>query len=286
MLCTTKIYEDFTMRHNNCTAPAPLSSRLDECPNILGFIDAGSFNACYLCDELTNRYICQSCEALCMVRKRSFLTQNLLETGLYPQLLTVDFDLLLVLDWYQYPWTVLVPLLKFHKQAQVAKILGTWFVLYRLDAFYSSTLAKQVVLTPHAHAHEELPEAIIPIPLHPQRERQRGYNQAAMIADTISALRGIPVVHTAVQRTQNTKAQSKLDREHRLANVANAFSVSKTALKLYSHIVLLDDVLTTGSTLNTLCNAIYKVYPKMRISVWCMTIALDDAVIEALSMHD
>ena len=244
-------------------------SRLDECPTLFGILDAGYVNACYLCDELSNRYICQSCESLCVTRKRHWLQQNLIETGLYPQLLTTDFDTLLVLDWYQYPWTVLIPLFKFHKQAQIGKILGTWFVLYRLYPAYNT------VTEPY------LPEAIIPIPLHAKRERQRGYNQAHIIAQTIGELSRIPIVTDAVVRTQYTKAQSELDREHRLDNVAQAFSVSLTKLCAYSHIVLVDDVLTTGSTLNTVCNAIYKEYPHMRISVWCMTIAVDDAVVEA-----
>jgi ComF family protein len=257
------------MSHNNCTVRPRSMPRLDECPTFFGILDVGCVNACYLCDELSNRYICQSCESLCVTRKRDFLQRNLIDTGLYPQLTTVDFDNLLVLDWYQYPWTVLIPLLKFHQQSQIGKILGTWFVLYRLYPVYG--------IVPAQH----LPEAIIPIPLHAKRERQRGYNQAHIVAQTIGELSGIPVVTDAVIRSQYTKAQSELDREHRLANVAQAFSVSLTKLHAYAHVVLVDDVLTTGSTLNTVCNAIYKQYPHMRISVWCMTIAVDDAVVEA-----
>ncbi|MCP3429000.1 ComF family protein [Opacimonas viscosa] len=290
------------MSHNNCTTTHRPSSRLDTCPKLFGCVDASYINACYLCDELSDRYICQSCEALCALRNRSFLDQNLVSTGHYPQLLSADFDCLLVLDWYQYPWTTLVPLLKFHKQAQIGKVLGTWFVLYRMYRFYDvATLNNkknkivthtQDNLAPRVRCEDtqtqsalyltsqHLPEAMVPIPLHPKRERQRGYNQALLIAETISELTGIPVVTDAVQRSQYTKAQTELDREHRLANLADAFSVSLTKLGHYSHIALVDDVLTTGSTLNTVCNALYKQYPRLRISVWCMTIAVDDTVVE------
>ena len=94
-----------------------------------------------------------------------------------------------------------------------------------------------------------MPEAIIAVPLHGKRLKQRGYNQSELIAKQLSRLLGIPLLTDAVIRTKKTEAQSGLSLKQRQSNILQAFQVSQN---LPTHIALVDDVFTTGSTLNEL----------------------------------
>ncbi|MEA3309494.1 MAG: ComF family protein [Chloroflexota bacterium] len=92
-------------------------------------------------------------------------------------------------------------------------------------------------------------EVLIPVPLHAQREAQRGYNQAALLAVALGREMGLPVVGV-LQRVRNTTSQTKLNRRERRANVAQAFTLAATKKNFQGkHVVLVDDVATTGATL-------------------------------------
>jgi ComF family protein len=92
---------------------------------------------------------------------------------------------------------------------------------------------------------------VVPVPVHADRERQRGYDQATLIAEVAAANLGLPCVR-ALERSRATQAQFELDRDERSANVAGAFRVRdrRAAAALTGQWVLLvDDVITTGATL-------------------------------------
>ena len=91
---------------------------------------------------------------------------------------------------------------------------------------------------------------IIPVPLHKKRIRKRGYNQSELIGETISQIVHVPINTTSLQRVKNTISQTKLDRHQRTQNVADAFNVIKKEEIEGKKIVLIDDVITTGSTIN------------------------------------
>lgn len=110
-------------------------------------------------------------------------------------------------------------------------------------------------------------DMIIPVPLHWKRRWSRGYNQAEIIAQGVSAKLGIPMRTDILGRIRKTKTQTVLDVLEKSANVSGAFKVltSVTGLK---HILLIDDVFTTGSTLHACFVALREVYPyPVRISV-------------------
>jgi len=94
--------------------------------------------------------------------------------------------------------------------------------------------------------------ALVPLPLSPTRERERGYNQAERLATALSALWRIPVWPDVVFRTRNTRSQVRLTPSERTGNVAQAFAVQSSMRHRLTgaHIVLVDDVLTTGASLN------------------------------------
>lgn len=92
-------------------------------------------------------------------------------------------------------------------------------------------------------------DAIVPVPLHPARERERGFNQAALLADWLSERLSIPCA-PVLQRIHYTTTQTAFDRAERMRNLHGAFRLRKNANVRDSRVLLIDDVLTTGSTLS------------------------------------
>lgn len=107
-------------------------------------------------------------------------------------------------------------------------------------------------------------EAVVPVPMYRRKERKRGYNQAALLAGELAKYMGLAYEPNAVRRTRNTRPQKELDDVGRKNNLKNAFQVSDNIVQ-YRHILLVDDIYTTGSTAEAvaeeLCKAgIGKVY--------------------------
>jgi ComF family protein len=121
--------------------------------------------------------------------------------------------------------------------------------------------------------HDILPftgvDALIPVPLHRVRLRERGYNQSAILARSIAANTKWPVWSDVLFRTRYTQPQVKMSHHRRLKNVMDAFAVKAPDRVRNTHIVLVDDVLTTGSTLNE-CARTLRIAGAKRID--CLTI--------------
>ncbi|MGR4067747.1 ComF family protein [Billgrantia sp. C5P2] len=94
------------------------------------------------------------------------------------------------------------------------------------------------------------PEALIPVPLHPRRARERGFDQADWLAQRLAERHGLQL--SQAQRRQHTRSQRGLDRAERFRNLRGGFEVKG---QLPSRVVLLDDVMTTGATLDALAQA-------------------------------
>ena len=110
-------------------------------------------------------------------------------------------------------------------------------------------------------------DMIIPVPLHWKRRWSRGYNQAEIIAQGVSAELGIPMRTDILKRIRMTQTQTKLEVSEKAENVAGAFAVL-TPVSGLKHILLIDDVFTTGSTLHSCFLALRVTYPyPVRISV-------------------
>lgn len=92
-------------------------------------------------------------------------------------------------------------------------------------------------------------DGIVPIPLHKNRKRQRGYNQAELLAREISIKLNIPLYPEFLIRSKNTSAQKALNEVERKNNLKRAFKTEKNKVQL-RHILLVDDIYTTGSTMN------------------------------------
>lgn len=92
-------------------------------------------------------------------------------------------------------------------------------------------------------------EALVPLPLYPARERKRGYNQATVLCEGIAAATGLPVVNNVVRRTVATETQTHKNRIDRWVNMEGRFEIADAALIKAKHVLLVDDVITTGATL-------------------------------------
>ena len=96
--------------------------------------------------------------------------------------------------------------------------------------------------------------ALVPVPLHPVRERERGYNQALLLARALGQRSGMPV-HDLLVRGRMTTKQHKLDRAGRARNLAGAFAVAR-GVRGPLTVVIVDDIMTTGATLETCAAAL------------------------------
>lgn len=134
---------------------------------------------------------------------------------------------------YQPPFKGLVHHFKYQQKEKIGQILGLALAnLVNSDPILSRA------------------RYIIPIPLHPARLRERGYNQSLILAEEAALSSGITLLD-CLKRTKNTKSQTKFDYEERMKNIRNAYQVKQdmnVSLK-GARVILVDDVITTGATL-------------------------------------
>jgi len=108
---------------------------------------------------------------------------------------------------------------------------------------------------------------IVPVPLHPLKEREREFNQAEVLARHLSGATGIPLNTTLLQRTTATATQTRLKREQRAANMKGAFTLGAGAVPAGKRIVLVDDVFTTGATTSG-CAKVLRKAKAAEVCVW------------------
>ncbi len=115
-------------------------------------------------------------------------------------------------------------------------------------------------------------DVIVPVPLHPRKLKTRGYNQSEMIAKGLSVPLGLPVSTQSLLRLESTETQTRKSRFDRFMNVDGKFSLGKQEELEGKHIILVDDVVTTGSTLEACANAIHEI-PGVKISILTLAVA-------------
>jgi ComF family protein len=98
-------------------------------------------------------------------------------------------------------------------------------------------------------------DCIIPVPLHPSRQRDRGFNQSQIYSEPVARFLQIPVYAKAVRRSRSTETQTRLTAEERQRNVEGAFFVKYPALLEGRSVLLFDDVVTSGATMNSCARA-------------------------------
>ncbi|MBO9658681.1 MAG: ComF family protein [Chitinophagaceae bacterium] len=109
-------------------------------------------------------------------------------------------------------------------------------------------------------------DALIPLPLHPSKQKLRGYNQATLLCEGIAEKLQIPVLHDAVMRHTPTETQTRKNRVERWQNMDGRFQLYQPAQLQHKHVLLVDDVITTGATLEACGTEILKA-PHVELSI-------------------
>lgn len=112
-----------------------------------------------------------------------------------------------------------------------------------------------------------LPDALLPVPLYKKRLVDRGFNQSLEIAKPLAKSHNIPILLNVVARSKETQAQTHLNKHERKKNVLGCFTL--TDKPLHSHIVIVDDVVTTGATTNELAKLLKKSGVE-KVGVWSL----------------
>jgi len=150
----------------------------------------------------------------------------------------------------------LVHRLKYQRQSHVASELGK--------------IAAEALADPRLERAADERWPIVPVPLHRTRQYHRQFNQAAEIARAMRAVTGLPVCH-ALRRVRATQTQTALHRKERLRNLKGAFELTRAGRRLVNSsplgVILLDDVLTTGSTLGSCARVLRKAGCAMVVAV-------------------
>jgi ComF family protein len=216
---------------------------------------------CLICKQSTRSAICQYCyDDLTLFDIDRYQHNLMLSPKVNLGLAKVDFSLVLALADYQWPLSKLLTGLKFSKHIPNAHALATLFNGHCLSSI------------------PDLPELIIPMPLHKNRYLFRKFNQSIELAKQICKLSQLDMDTSIISRCKSTPAQTDLSAAQRHKNLRNAFKIDEAAqrrLKSYKHIVLFDDVITTGSTMNCAYRCLRKHNPSLRIDIWsiCLTLS-------------
>ena len=109
-------------------------------------------------------------------------------------------------------------------------------------------------------------DVLLPVPLSRKRLRQRGYNQSEQLAIGVRDITHLPIVNKALRRKHFVKSQTRLSRHERQENVEDMFELRDSSLLEGKHVLLIDDICTTGATL-TACVDVLKKIPGIRLSV-------------------
>ncbi len=160
------------------------------------------------------------------------------------------FERLCAVFGYEPPIIQMVTGLKFGSQLAYGRVLGEIFA-EKVYKWYQN---------------DHLPEAVLPVPLHKKRLRQRGYNQSLELLQPFIKQSKIPLLLQSCERVRATKPQSGLCVENRRQNIQKSFVLKRAILQ--KHIAVMDDVVTTGSTINALCDVLKESVD--RIDIWCI----------------
>ncbi|MBQ4280239.1 MAG: ComF family protein [Rikenellaceae bacterium] len=116
-------------------------------------------------------------------------------------------------------------------------------------------------------------DVVVPVPLHPRKQLRRGYNQAGYLAEGIASELGLPVDRRSVARTVYNRSQATRSRNERWDNVEGIFSLRRRHGLTGKHVLLVDDVLTTGATIASCAEAILHDAPGSRISIATLAVS-------------
>jgi ComF family protein len=214
---------------------------------------------CSLPVQRYNRQLCCVCELALPKLPYQLCHYNLLHLPQVARGLTKHrFDALLSVSYYQQPFQHWLQRWKFAQDLAAGDLLQQQFAR---------------LLRQYQQDKGVLPDAIVYVPMHPSKQRKRGFNPALMLAERAAEQLGVTLL-PVLQRPQRQSAQVGLNRKQRQRNLRHAFCLQANAV-LPARIALVDDVITTGATANELCRLLRR-HGAKHISLWTVAVTLFD----------
>jgi len=159
---------------------------------------------------------------------------------------------------YRAPLSTLIKQLKYQQQLVVGELLAY--------------LLGRSILSRYSTAELATFDYLLAVPLHPKKLQQRGFNQAQIICDSLHKQLHIPVLQQVISRSKETTPQEGLSINRRKANLKRAFSYTEDSAHniVGKNIVIIDDVVTTGATINSLCEVLQQIGVNS-ITIFCIS---------------
>jgi ComF family protein len=210
---------------------------------------------CFTCRQRSHYLVCNYCLHDTVLPLFPSPGHNLLDLpSVYEHIEAPAYEALYALSHYDGVVSGLVNQLKFSNKPLAADALCRYFEHYMFTRMRIS---------------QSIPEALVPIPLSDLRYINRYYNQSRLLAQNLAQKLDIACIDL-LKRTRHTKQQTSLSKEGRQQNIIGAFAV-QAPLRVDS-IAVVDDVITTGATINEACRTIACAYPDVSISAWCIAV--------------
>lgn len=222
-----------------------------------GFLSLFYPNLCLACGEnapIPNQVVCASCQ------------YHLPKTNFHLEKENTFTDRL----WGRFPLHTGAAYYHFTKGGRVQALIHNLKYNNKPEVGYTIGLRYGELLK-EAPLYRDI-EVIVPVPLHPKRERQRGYNQSDAFAKGLAESMEVKYYKNILTRTVATSTQTKKSRLERLENVGAAFQLNNEDYLKGKNVLIVDDVLTTGATLEACTLKILEV-PKVRVSLATIAIA-------------
>ena len=226
-----------------------------------------SLGQCDLCGNnlheinlTTQSLICPSCLDDLPLFKQDFIQGDLLNWPAINRALPMhQFDHLFCLSPYLPPFTQWIPQLKYQGRFELASLFA--YLLYR--QLQSNNFPQDLMPV----------NLVLSVPLHIHKWKIRGYNQAHILAKPLAKKLQLPYDESLLIRTTNNPSQVGQTGNQRRQNLANAFSLTKALPKSIKHVMLVDDVLTTGSTVNEVSKLLkHAGVSKVTVTTICLTL--------------
>ncbi|MEN8123995.1 MAG: phosphoribosyltransferase family protein [Bacteroidota bacterium] len=195
--------------------------------------------------------ICVHCRHDLPLTNFSFENNNTVETSFYGR---VDIQEATALFYFYKKSNVqkLIQELKYRNNEEIGKYFGNWLG----DDLLQSDRFKKI-------------DCIIPVPLHPKKLKQRGYNQLTKFGESLSKKLQIPYIDDLLIRKTYAKTQTFKQREERIQDIEGIFDITDIERIRNKHVLLIDDVITTGSTIEA-CSLALTQTPSVKISIATM----------------
>ena len=192
--------------------------------------------------------VCQSCRTPLLKGEQTICTKCI-ATLPYTRYWEYNDNPVAQKFWGQVDIVAATSLLHFRKGTKIRKLVhllkykGNTDVGYKLGLLLGSNIKQ--------NSHFSDVDIVVAVPLHPKKQKKRGYNQSDFIADGVAEALGATPMPNLIRRKQNNETQTRKNRVERYQNVRSIFEVPEPSLATGKHILIVDDVITTGATVES-----------------------------------